>query len=126
MAVSDVFPQENILAKAFVIPPHVNKVPNHSPFRAFAQNISAVGMPNRARFVQSYIPFPSFLSLLNIILYALLIIFHHKKITPPVTARLPTPHQNCFCFGFILVWSIRYLLTPFIHHFSNASLVLLY
>jgi hypothetical protein len=83
--------------------PHLKRLDGHSPVRACDQKISAVGMPNRARFAESYTPVFFSLSLLNTILNALESIFHHKKIAPPVTARFPTPDQNCFCSGFIFV-----------------------
>jgi hypothetical protein len=76
--------------------PHLKRLNGHSPLRACDHMISAVGMPNRARFDQSYIPVFFSLSLLNIILNPLLIIFRHKKAIPPIMATFPTPHQNFF------------------------------
>jgi hypothetical protein len=101
------FPRPNIFASFHDIAPHFKSPIGHSPVRACDQKRTAAGIPNHARFVESYIHFhsPGFspFLLLNIILNALETIFHHKNTIPHVTARFPTPHRNCFCSGFILV-----------------------
>ena len=101
------FPRLKIFASFDDIAPHFKIPIGHSPVRACDQKRTAAGIPNHARFDESYIHVHStsllpFL-LLNIILNALETIFHHKNTIHPVIARFPTPHRNCFCSDFILV-----------------------
>jgi hypothetical protein len=83
--------------------PHLKRLNGHSPLRACDHIISAVGPSNHPRFAVSYIPVPFSLLLLNITLNALEIIFHPTNANQPIIATFPTPHQNCFWFGFMFV-----------------------
>jgi hypothetical protein len=97
------FPRPKRFASFHDIAPHLKRLIGHSPVRACDQKRTAAGIPNHARFDQSYIHVFFSLSLLNIILNALETIFHHKNTIHPVSARFPTPPRNCFCSGFILL-----------------------
>jgi len=90
---SVVFFQPKMFANLFVSTPHVNSFNGHSPLYICDHIISAVGIPNRARF------FPKFFSLLPSLvnkLNALFSILNHTKANHPIMAIFPTPHQNCF------------------------------